>query len=376
MKCISVLGFDHKKYDNRIVNRDLYTLNEYYRIKYYYLGAEGEKPEVKDNIEFIPVVKEGKGIISRINYEDILVRLIISDKPDIVYLHSMFVFAAPRKIKRLNEFSQVIYDSHEYDPEFVAIGNKILRDLVALHVMHSHKKVSKYVSGMFAHSNSNVQFYKTLGFSPVYQKMNVSTFSNDNAVKLSERSKIIMVSGGWQYERGPSEVIRIFDGLLQSEPALELHLHVKMPAGLREEIEAYIELLGISERVHFLEFLPYKDLINKMSVVLFNVLSFPKGPWKTNYIAVPNRLFDSIGAGTPVLCSSDSIDVREIVDNNGVGYSFNVHDFDSSLSQLKDLISDEDRYNAILSNVEQYSVAMQWRNHRKVLGELFEEMSL
>ena len=69
-------------------------------------------------------------------------------------------------------------------------------------------------------------------------------------------------------------------------------------------------------------FANYPSLINKLKHCLASIMAFPTGDALTNRMALPNRFFDSIAAGTPVISSSEAIDLKNILEEeNMVGYS-------------------------------------------------------
>ena len=72
------------------------------------------------------------------------------------------------------------------------------------------------------------------------------------------------------------------------------------PVGYKEEVSAFVDSVGLSNRVHFLEEVPYSELSSVCrGADLGLIIRDPS--IRNNYISLPNRVFDYISGGLPFL---------------------------------------------------------------------------
>ena len=121
----------------------------------------------------------------------------------------------------------------------------------------------------------------------------------------------------------------------------------------------------------FLPLLDYKQLIQKLRHCLAAVMAFPVDSSKTNKFALPNRFFDSLAAGTPVLASTNSIDIRDIVSRNHVGWLLDENEIELSVENFLTDIRSKPNYEKILVNVDHFGKNNDRNLIVKVLDKVF-----
>ena len=374
---ISVLGFDHGKYDRRVVMKDVaYLVSRGFDVQYLYREDETKDfqksvPMLDEKVKFVAVPKVGRGLLSRKKFEDEIVKISTAFKPDYFYLHGMFLTYPVKRLKSLKKIGKIVYDEHEYSPEPVAIENLFLKKVVENIIKIRDKRVSKYIDSAFTVSKSIRDYMMKIGYKNVELKPNVSEKMPILPIPLKKRKKVLVVAGGLQKERGPFKVLDIFNALNKKIKDLELHLHVKFSGeNLESDFKEYIKQNKI-KNIKILELVPYEELIEKISQSLGTFMAFPIGHWKTNYIALPNRFFDSLVASTPLIASSDSIDVANEVKENDLGIVIDFKNFENSIDDLVDFITNEKRYDSSLERIYEYAKKNSWQEISKVLDKVF-----
>lgn len=374
---IVILGFDHGMIDRRIVLKDIkYFVNRGYKVKYIY--RDNNKSEIqnlpielKNHVNFISIKKEASGILSRKKFEDEIIKESLRDIPNYFYLHGMFITFPISRLKSLKKIAKVIYDEHEYPPEPIAINNRLLKNIIGFFINIRDRMLINYINHSFCVSKSIQEHMENIGFKNVQLKPNVSEETPLEPINFEKRKNILIVAGALQIERGPFKILNIFKELQKNIPQLELHMHVKFGSiTLENEVKEYINKNQL-ENIYILPLIEYSKLISKITHSLGVFMSFPNGIWKTNYVAMPNRFYDSLVSGTPIIASKDSIDVANEVENFNLGINFDYNNFDNSIQTLTSFLTNKEIYNHNLNNIYEYAKNNTWNKVSKVLDKVF-----
>jgi len=84
------------------------------------------------------------------------------------------------------------------------------------------------------------------------------------------------------------------------------------------------------------------------------------------HFSLPNKLFDYIHSGIPTL-SSELIELKQIIDQYDIGYYIQNHEPKHIASVIKDIFSDEARYNTVKQNTVKAKEDLCWEKEEKVL---------
>lgn len=113
--------------------------------------------------------------------------------------------------------------------------------------------------------------------------------------------------------------------------------------------------------------MPYGKLMEYTSLADLGV-SIDK-PVSPNYqYSLPNKLFDYIGAGVPVMASS-LVEVKKIIEGYDVGVCIKNHDPAHIAETIQFVFSDENRYKSWKENALKASENLCWENEEKILEE-------
>ena len=94
---------------------------------------------------------------------------------------------------------------------------------------------------------------------------------------------------------------------------------------------------------------------------------------KSYYYALPNKLFECIQSGIPVV-GSDLPEIKRIVNGHKVGTIAKPDDSDSIASAVKELINSELMYNEAKHNVENSKKILCWESEKIALSKAFNEI--
>jgi glycosyltransferase involved in cell wall biosynthesis len=135
--------------------------------------------------------------------------------------------------------------------------------------------------------------------------------------RLSERlgvtSKIVIYIGALTWNRGIEQVI----GAMRSMEGVDFALLGHAQPGYVEGIKSLVGRLGMAGRVHFLGSVPSAEVTRTASGADAAVI-LVQNACLSYYYCSPNKLFEALAAGLPVV-ASDFPDLRRVVMGQQVG---------------------------------------------------------
>ncbi|SDH78404.1 Glycosyltransferase involved in cell wall bisynthesis [Fervidobacterium changbaicum] len=346
---VLIIGYLHDKYDKRVF-RTVNALSKRAKVMYQYFSKQPAKPYYEGNVHYYPLTKSSernplKKIKSRVDFDRSIVKLIKTAEYDILYMHA-FPFSMPlaafKWAKKRNKV--VVYDLHELHPE-----------------------------DMFENLPAPLRYLKRFIFWNVFRKQielcdKIICVSQDTETTIFEKIGL----------RKPSLVVPNYASLKLSSPSKNKEICIvgKTPRGLSQ---AHIKLLSRLNEAGFLikvigytpnfpddlkyislEALPYERMMEEISKSAFSFISYdpPSGKSSKNYMfALPNKFFDSISAGTPVIVRDSFVTMSKLVKELGIGVVIEPEDVDKS---VEDILRAYENYEILFENVVKYQDMFVW----------------
>jgi glycosyltransferase involved in cell wall biosynthesis len=136
----------------------------------------------------------------------------------------------------------------------------------------------------------------------------------------------------------------------------------------RKQFEDYAATLTWSDRIHFLGAVNHSQLLNytaasDIGIALIENISL------SYFYALPNKLFEYIMAGVPVL-SSNLPQMKKIIDEYKVGKYVDVENDEEIISALKNMLSDQNLLNVYKNNSLIAANELNWESEFNKFKEL------
>jgi len=264
---------------------------------------------------------------------------------------------------------ELVYDSHEYFTEAEGLTNRPLPKKVWLAIEGFIFPKLKYVITV---NETIAGIYRALYHVPVHVVRNVpmlreqEVVASRDALGLPSDKRIILLQGAYiDPDRGGME-------LAQGMEFLPYALLLIIGSGRDlENIKREVAKRKLEDRVCFIDKLPFRELQQYTAVADVGV-SLDK-PLHLNYAySLPNKLFDYIHAGLPVLVS-DLPELRRIVEGYNLGRVLSRVEPREIATALQEMFSDENggvwKLNALKAAKE-----LNWQREQEVVRKVYEPL--
>lgn len=258
---------------------------------------------------------------------------------------------------------RLIYDSHEYfteTPELVhrKFVQKVWKTIegMLLPRLGSIITVNESIAALFREKyHINVQVIRNIP-----PRFHLQTKADRQTLGLDLNKKILLMQGaGINMQRGAEELVQA----MQYLP--DCHLLLIGGGDVWNELQRMAAQLQVADRIQFLGRMPYQQMMAYTAVADLG-LSLDK-PTNINYrLSLPNKLFDYIQAGIPVLCSRLP-ELEKIISEYQLGDFIADHNPQQIAESIRSLVSDEQKLKSFKNNALKAATQLNWENEQKKL---------
>lgn len=270
------------------------------------------------------------------------------------------------KLKRV----ELIYDSHEL---FSEVPEVQARPRVQGVWKWLEKTIMPRLSNLMTVNRSIADTYKTWYGVDMKVHRNLpmknpqsAEVSRDEFGLPTDKKIIVLQGAGINVDRGAEEAV-------QAMQFLNDHLLLIIGSGdVIDQLKEMVTDLNLIDKVKILGRRPYDEMM-KYTACADLGLSLDKDTSLNYRFSLPNKLFDYIQAGTPVLVS-DLPELAKVVTENGVGELLKSHDPKMMADQIESMLRSEQKLNEYALNCEKAANELVWENERKVLDGMINEI--
>lgn len=264
----------------------------------------------------------------------------------------------------------LVYDSHEY---FLGSAEIAHRKWVKKVWQIIEKNIFPRLKNVITVNESIAKLYEQdYGIKPAVvhnfpPKQNHESNKTRKALNLPEDKKIILMQGsGINIHRGAEELVKAMQPIYGLR---NVHLLFIGGGDVWEELQELTLKLNLTDRITFLPRMPFEQMMEYTRLCDLGI-SIDK-PVSLNYqFSLPNKLFDYIAAGLPVL-SSPLTEVKKIVETYDVGLCIERHEEDHIARMISNMFADKQRYNNWKNNTVIAHSALNWENEEEKLERIY-----
>jgi glycosyltransferase involved in cell wall biosynthesis len=311
---VCILTSVHLPFDGRVFHKEARSLAKAgYDVT---LIARHDKDEVVDGVRIVPLPEPKSRLQRMTKVLWRLYRLAVRENADVYHFHDPELMIVGLLLKLRGK--RVIWDVHEHYPNAILDKYYLARPLRRV-ISSSFDLFERAVVRFF-----DYVIYTTPFVGARYQKMKVRSGRVENypIVELSDafernpQEKIVYL-GAMSPTRGLVEVIEAFSLVAKEHPSWELCLVGSCrPQSFEQELKDLAARRGVAANVKFIAWVPYEEKERLSSQASMGVITYL--PYSNNTSCLPNKLFDYMLVGLPVIASHFPL-YRQIVEPNRCG---------------------------------------------------------
>jgi len=278
------------------------------------------------------------------HYESSMGSIVDSLQPHLIHVHDIFHLGlAVRAIERADREGRrikLVYDIHEYIPGLpIGLAKRYGYEHLENEYGHRADAFVTVSPGLKSLTEKRFNVPTTIVLNAPDLTSATITKPLREVVNLSSEEILMVYVGGIAPHRGA-------ELLIDAIPDLERNIHlVFVSASTSGYVASLMERsrnAGIGNRVHFAPFVEPEAVVSYISSADLSLIPLSRDI-KNYEIALPNKLFQSIHAGIPVIVS-DNPDMEHFVNESGVGEVFSGGDSLSMIEAIKMVVENYQSY--------------------------------
>lgn len=305
-----------------------------------------------------------KGAMFYFEYNLRLFFYLLKSRVDVFVANDLDTLPANYLASRIKR-KPLIYDSHEY---FTEVPELIGRPVVRAIWKGMERMLVPQVDGAYTVSDSIAEVYRDLYKVDFKVVRNMPVCSEINSLSAadpvkSDLPKIVLYQGALNQGRGIEAAIR---AMLYLEGA---ELWLAGDGDITGELKQMVAELKLDTKVKFLGRLPLDEL-NGITRQADLGISLEEDLGLNYRFALPNKLFDYIQAGVPVLVSNLP-EMRRIVDRYQIGTIAETHQRKELAELMKTVLFDQTKRQVWKQNLQVAARELCWENEEETLRQIY-----
>lgn len=300
-----------------------------------------------------------KGPLFYLEYNIRLLLLLLFRKTDIIVANDLDTLLACYTASKL-KMTSLVYDSHEY---FTEVPELISRPKVRSVWLKLEGLLLPRIKHCYTICHSIADIYRQKYDVPMKVVRNVPFATKSSFVNRSPKPSVIIYQGAINIGRGIEELILAMPYVYDAE------LWIYGSGDIEEDIKRLIEDEKLHAKVKFRGRIPFEQLhAETLRATLGICTEKGKEMGESYYYALPNKLFDYIQAGVPVLVN-DLPEKRRIIDSYKVGFVLKDETPKAYAKQLNEILSSD--LNALSDSLTRASKELCWENEERELLKVY-----
>jgi len=381
-------------HDSRVFRETITLSQNHYIVSVIAIQAQGLKNyEIKQGINiirvpqphhtnfislikyFLPFFKYGSTIQKNIYNE------LVKIKADVYHAHDLNTLLPCYKAAAIHK-AKLVYDSHELFIETIKnpkkiknVSSLIYSSSVKIYFQYIEKKLIKRVDQVITVNSSISDFLATkYNIKKPAVIMNYPLIPSDiknydlrKLLHLPPQSKIILYHGGIGPDRGLLPLVQSFKFLAEN------YKLVLIGRGSYEMIlKQKIQSENLNNRIYLHDMMPLQELFSYIPSANLGVILFENINLNMQY-ATPNKLFEYLFAGLPVLASNLK-EIEKIIREEEVGIIVDTLEPKSIAKKIKDIIESPNYKDIKLNALEVANSKFNWNIEAEKLLEIYKNI--
>jgi glycosyltransferase involved in cell wall biosynthesis len=315
-------------------------------------------------------------------YAEFNIRLLwklLRRETDIFLGNDLDVMPATMLAARLKK-KQIVYDSHEYFLGMAGMEQKPLRRNIWKFIEAHIFARLKYV---YTVSDSIRNLYRKIYHKKLFVVRNLPMKDPPNPdlspeeliwihsidQKIPENKKLLIFQGaGINESRGAEELVY---SMIFLDPA-DFHLLIIGGGDIFSKLEKMIIQNQLSDRITLISKVPFAVLSHFTRKAQLGI-SIDKASVLNHKYSLPNKLFEYLHAGVPVLASR-LVEQERIINEYEVGTFIEDYQPEHMAGKIKEIFANPDLLNRWKENTGKLRETLNWENESKIVIDIFKQV--
>ena len=287
-------------------------------------------------------------------------------KADVLVANDLDTILANYLISKIKG-SVLVHDIHEY---YTGVPELEGRPFVKKVWKYLEKSIFPKLKYVYTVNNSIVKLYKeeyglnvkAVGNFPILKQENNRVKSKEE-MGIPQGKKIILYQGSVNVDRGLLEAVEAMQFVNDAV------LLIVGGGDILNEIKLKTQELHLNEKIIFKKKVPFEELKNYTSHADMGI-SLDKNSNINYEFSLPNKVFDYMHAGVPVL-ASDLVEIRKIFNKYEIGAMIESHEPKHIAEKINFILTNAGKREIWKENAALASIEYCWQNEEKVLSEIY-----
>ena len=274
------------------------------------------------------------------------------------------------KIKKI----PIVYDSHEYYTETPELVNRPrvqkIWERIEKSIFPKLKDVitvNKSIAGLYKKKYGlDLKVVRNIPASKSFNSGDYLNLKTKSELSIPTDKKIVILQGaGINIQRGAEEAVEAMQYLNG------VVLFIIGGGDVIDILKEKTETLNLKDKIIFIPKIPAEELFNYTKLADIG-LTIDKDTNINYRYSLPNKLFDYIEAGTPILASK-LVEIKNIIEKYDIGDFIDSHEPEHIAQKIMSMLEDKARYKKWKENLKFASKDLCWENEEKILIDIYKK---
>lgn len=309
-----------------------------------------------------------------VDHERFYLNLFLADgrryPAEVVVAHDLPMLAVGRVLAA--EFkARLVYDSHElYCEQEFSRSQQLSWARVERRHIHACDRVITVNPSIARELESRYglpEVHVVLNAERVAELQERSRYLHD-CFAIPYEQPVLLFQGGLSSGRNLTKLVEAMASLA----AMPVHLVLLGDGRLMLRLQRLIRVRKLSARVHLHPAVAQHDLLAITASADAGIIPY-QAICLNNLYCTPNKLFEFVAAGLPIL-ASDLPELRRLIVGHSIGQVFDLSDTDKIADAIRDFFSDEPRIATWRANLRRVRQELCWQSEGQRLKAIYEAL--